>query len=868
MKKIALFLLAFYCGQAKCQQTPLPCNWNLSWDWLNSNSSNWDAQVQGTVAHMGSPFIYGNSTDIVNLVDADDYHPTQGWVLLMRNFGCIGQLDVPYATPYFMLYNKFRGVIRLFIYVANTNVMTDASLVVKWNSPTQNNSLLTNSNTHAKSNEIYPLASNNEQFVNYLNEYPNSGGWIVTDIQTNFYEFTNKDKNSGQPVNLERLKFAITPTSKGDVSLHGEFSFSTQSASAKNAGTPVSETQNPNLLDYTNQAKEYLGKAPKTSDLTAGFDQIASSVDNIDESFCNDFTTKLHNANYSLQNGPFKKYLLGVADVAEALGGGLGIAATVLEFFMGKSNTSASNNQDNFIQPTISKGSMTLQGTIATSSSPTDILMQVPGTGHTLANGNEDWIGMPLYDCPLGVVALQEAPTINVKSWTEPENTGFSTASIDFSTYLASCDPTNQYNQTIIGHDSYGIAEYRRTWNGVSPKIKNVKSYQVSGDIKLAINDAAGVFIESTKAALFFEITSNGSIPNMDLFRKTTDPMPSMNPNQLLPQPTTSCDYNWNSSTGNSIVLNSSTSYQNGIFINYANDLLNRGILKLSYYDKTNGLHKFQTPFIDINKFKNTAITIEEGTNVYLKLLITLKPVDPNADQTPIVYLATYEIPSNKIINIAGNVPYSNTCEQQAELLIPTLNTTASIIGNASLASIWISNNQTNIVVRPSTLTEYKAEQRVQFTSGFSTDIHSLGGRVYAHITPDNTGSCVTGLNALQTTNYFTGCNPNPFIKKNYMINGDSQDVDMSTNDVDMTLLKMYIAPNPNNGIFKLLFNQKTDLAAIDIYDISGNLVIHKDIKDENMIQFSINENLNPGVYFINCEIKNGVQLKERFIIK
>ena len=51
--------------------------------------------------------------DIDDINMGEDYSPTEGWVLLKKDFGCSGG-GIDY--PYFILYNKYRGVIRLFMY--------------------------------------------------------------------------------------------------------------------------------------------------------------------------------------------------------------------------------------------------------------------------------------------------------------------------------------------------------------------------------------------------------------------------------------------------------------------------------------------------------------------------------------------------------------------------------------------------------------------------------------------------------------------------------------------------------------------------------------------------------------------------------
>ena len=48
----------------------------------------------------------------LNISGDRDILPSQGWVLVVRDFGSGGA--PPTSLPYFILYNKYRGLLRLF----------------------------------------------------------------------------------------------------------------------------------------------------------------------------------------------------------------------------------------------------------------------------------------------------------------------------------------------------------------------------------------------------------------------------------------------------------------------------------------------------------------------------------------------------------------------------------------------------------------------------------------------------------------------------------------------------------------------------------------------------------------------------------
>ncbi len=859
------------CGPVN---SPLPAWYTPNWDWLNATPSNWQAQIQGAVTNMGSPFISNTSTnDMISIVDGLDYLPQQGWVLMAKDFGAIGLFDASNATPWFMLYNKYRGQVRLFVYNGSLGNSTNnkLSLILNWNNKSLNNSLLTCVNNYLKTNDTYPQTLNNEKLVNYVNQVPTSGGWSVTEFQIHF------DPNTvNSPSNFQRINFDFVYSSTADVNLSGDFNFTTQSATAKEPPAPIpASSGGPNALDIVLAGQKFLGKAPKKSEIQAGFNSISTSVSSFTEAFHGKLAQNLVKTNNSLQNGKLKQYLLGAVDVVQGLGGGLGTVATVLDFFMNKSNTAVAASNESFIQPTVSSGKINLTGTIKTETNPKTISLQLPGTSHKYSDGSLNCSGLPIYDCPLGVVSMQEAPTIEVKSWSEPEAIMDYICSVDFSAPAGVCNnPPNQFNQTILstiggGSGAYNI--YRRTQ--VCPITfgnKNIKSYKVTGDIKLALNDASEAYIESTKAALFFEVKNNNGSPAIDIMQNNISISSSCcNPINLITS-IPSCAYA--PSNGTSPTAAVYWNLQNNVstttpYKNYVKNLLNDGILNLSSFDNASGFHRFQTPFIDINKFKNTSITIEDGVNVYIKLLITLKPTNPTDDQTPIVYVATYEIPSSKFVNVSGSTPYPMTCEQKVEINplkigIPFI---SSVITNTFISDISITNeNNSTVVFTPFTGAILEAFTNIKLKE--NVIVQPTGTGVFKATIFPNVNGCLSGANSLIVQNYFGNCTPSALDRKaNFgLLNQPIMHTEYIKEFDD---LKMHVMPNPNSGYFKLVFNQNVENGNIKILNTLGQEVYVKDINEKNGI-FDIDiSGFKQGTYYLIWH-NNKYSKAQKFIIE
>ena len=854
-----------------------PAAYTPNWNWLDATPINWYGNISTGTLSMGSPFINGTNTDdMVNITDGLDYKPEQGWVLLAKDFGVISGSNANNATPYFMLYNKYRSIVRVFMYYGNSSInVNKASVILKWgNASTNYNSLLTFANNYALANENYSITTTAEKHINYLNQVSYSGAWGVTEFLVNF------DPNTVKSVgNFQNINFDFKLSSAASVSLTGDFSFSTESATTKNPPAATVNGSNSSLLDYVVSGKKALAKAPKKSELVDGFNTIASKVNDIDEKFCNDFTRDLGNLNNSLQTGKLKEYLLGAAQLGEDIGGVLGVAGKVLELFVSKSNTATASSAEAYVQPTISKGTMNLNGTIITESNPLSITLQLPGTSHKYADGTINCPNLPIYDCPMGVISMQEAPTLSVRTWTETERSGYFDCSIQYG--MASnvgCTPIPPaVTENTLGACGPGnsIFLFKRTqYCAASFPIRTVKSYKVTGDIKLALNAVPGVVIESTKAALYFEIKDNGSgAAAFDLMQTTTTPTLCLNPLTLVPS---SCGaFNANACFANGTTAwNPVTNFvETKAYFNYAKSALNKGTLKLSDYDLTSGFHKFQTPFIDIDKFKNTAITMQEGCNVYLKLLITMRPTNLNDDQTPIIHIVTYQFPQNKLIadNTPSSLPYVETCAQRIgedTTLIGTSGSTLAI-GNVSFAGVSVRTaSNSNITANPTGTTNVEAYSIIKLRPEFKTQLQP-GGMFTARLNQTVTG-CATANNALIVQTYTYNCPGSGANNRFAQVTEQAKDEEgfnKLTIAEEMQNLNLKIAPNPNSGSFNLLFNKKVNSGTVKIYNSIGQEVYSQILaNDSDAYELDLNEYLTRGAYYLSWNNATFV-IKQKFIV-
>ena len=881
----------------KAQTTPGTDWYTPAWNWQDGSNANWVAKTSvGNgifgITQMASPFTSnGSSADINSIALADDYRPKQGWVLLFKDFGYVdfsnsaNSANVDYDLPLFILYNKYTGTIRCFFYTtAKGSNINSAVAKLFWNSPNSpslNNSLLTLGKNYPQANGSYPKPSNTDSHFNYL-DYPNGPGWFSTEFKVHFDPNTNRNTYGQQVV----FKFQLGTSSS--VALNGGFVFTTQSATANEESINglQSISNNTTYENFAIAAKKFLGKIPKKSEVEGAFTSIANAVNTIDGKYCNNFTRDLHNVNNSLQNGNLKKFIVGAAGFVPYVSQGLTLLSTVVDMFTNKSpdpnnNQGVAANDDLVFQPTISQGQINLSGNISVQYAGKSLFLQLPGTKHK--NGNNIFYpGLPYYDCPLGVVSLHNTPNLKKRSYSTTSTTNYIVGSF----FSQCCNGVPVFNpstaasfgQYMIHNSTNNYNTFYRNTTCTKNNITQVVSYKLDEILQLDFNLASDATITSSKVALMFEIqptTTSGTIPSIkpaNIHNKnfSTDQSQCLATTDLWPDLSPGIGTNYISGS-------SETGYTN-----FTRKNLNDGILKISNFDNVNKLHKFQTQFVDIDKANGLSATFEDGNvKVYVKILIVLKPNDPLADQTPITQLFTYEV-KNFTNDNTSNTPYPSICSQLEEIedeakasLCNGTNVTVAT-GNLSGTSI---TNLCDLTVNPhlnspNGTSDFQADNYIKFKPPFKTTV--AGNDLFvARI--NGTGSCLASTNALQVNTFFGGCDPNP---SNYrLINQNSNDslntpapktkgTIYSLKDVDIVNanLKMIVAPNPNTGSFKLIFNKLNPAGTVIIKNSIQQIVYSASIKEDEFIDINLGENYASGVYFIIFTDGRGVQLTQKMI--
>lgn len=132
MKPLVTILTVLVCFAHAYGQTD-PNN-NPDWDWRASTTFTvYPHLPSGAPIYSTSPFYQGGIGDAV--LDND---PEDGWLLLQRDFGTSTRGQ---AIPYFALYNKYQGILRLFVFIQAPDSYSRGSIELFFGSSSKTSAL-------------------------------------------------------------------------------------------------------------------------------------------------------------------------------------------------------------------------------------------------------------------------------------------------------------------------------------------------------------------------------------------------------------------------------------------------------------------------------------------------------------------------------------------------------------------------------------------------------------------------------------------------------------------------------------------------------------------------------------------------------
>jgi hypothetical protein len=833
-------------------QTPEPpCWYTPNWDWTIFDGENWKGYWtnQESTPYMGSPFQNTSNTDIQDVIEASDFREEQGWVLLYKNFGCF-DTPVQAGMPHFFLYNKFTAVIRMFYYVPSEGNYLQAKVEIEWYS-NDNSSLLTHGRKTALPNDEYSMGDNTERTLFIIEDQPANGAWVMAEQLVHF------DHTDLQETDAYWLKVIFTNMTNSDVDLNGTFEFTTKSMGVKDQNTTPSSESN-GFQEFLTDTKDRIGKLPKPADVDKFIESIQTVFPGPDPETVVTWEPSDPNAQYDwtidpmfdgypmwasagfpgenphpftavntvvehtkFQEKPLYKYLmLGLKTVAPGVGQGIGLLLNVMNVFSGKATNSGTSAPA--LQPTVSTGSIKLNGTITTETDGGNVFLQLPGMAHNIsADFPENWSGLPVYDCPLGNLALESMPTIKKKTYLFQQGR-FCSSEYDYF--------TGQTNTSCL--DSY-LA---------------IDSYHFDQDLSLALNASSDLNIDMIWAGFTAELDD------------------SLLKDKFLANHEIVGDYYFDS------FIQFGTSWE-ATHLNPIRLLTENGTYSITGAAAGQPI-SVSTPLIPIEEFKNTTFDMYHGAKVYLKIAAVMSPISESYEPTPVLWTTTYEIRDNKLdvvqtleealFELSGALGtwdpsfvlssgYPFTWEQQHNRnsdmvlsLLPSPSVVQGVIDDGQYSAFNILADNVDITNTQAGV-ELKAEHRIKMTTGLK--VFAAENKKFK-ATIERTLPYTTGKDAGIVNVYNSNCNPAQI--KRMIADREAQE------QATPLAFGIYSGLVSNTLMLKCPQGDQYQ-ASIDIYSSTGQLVESlylSSMQDKSLIDL---HHLADGAYLVKGSVAGAV---------
>lgn len=437
-----------------------------NWDWEASAGNSqaekdkfcltWQARTQtgNILTVMGSPFVNSPTAALHLIAQTNDYTRNKGWELLRRNFGCSTEV----AYPYFVLYNKFSGLMRVYFYQPAPRPQYNRVVVQmeplglqRWPATTSlGDPLVIAPDQFKNSNEFGKI-------VLAVSETSGSAGWSVAEFNVAFDPNIQESTYNGAA-----LKFTIFGEANSTItaSIRGRSITGTEPAiyDFNYAPATPSETSSDGTINWKTKGEKFT-KFGKT--LTDARDGVYKAADNIVNSLANvpydqGMKGRIKSLAWTARelsstDGGFGKML---GQIGSAIGGAgqvLNIIGGIIGFFSDGTKGPAA-------PPTYTSYDLTLNGSITARNVSQTFILSIPGTN--LIDGNN----ATYYKCPLGI--------FNIKNTPEADKV------------------TYERNMSIQ----------------ISPDIVNFDSYRMRNNLGVTYNSGAGVELVSVQAAIVGEV--------------------------------------------------------------------------------------------------------------------------------------------------------------------------------------------------------------------------------------------------------------------------------------------------------------------------------------------------------------------------
>lgn len=385
-------------------------DWN--WEITDKNNANycsmWYARtssISTKLTTMGSPFVDATTSALDLISQNSDFKKEKGWELLRRDFGCSHVT----AYPYFVLYNKYNGLVRVYVYQPETQPQYSGILLQI--EPTTNPWPATTALGDQEAITPDKFLSANQagnfgRMVVAVSEPSGSSRWSVAEFHPAFDPNIENSIYSGTG-----LKFTVFGVQTFDIkaNIKGRSVSSTDPKVYNFNYVPTTTPTTPDGQNYTfGTVGEKFIKFGKSigeirTKINANATEIYNSLPNTSV-LESSLQGKIKRTAYAVQQSTltdegFGQLLNLASSVSQKAGHVLKFINNVIGLFTG-----IDLNSKPAPMPSYTSYDLVLNGSITAKSVQQSFILRVPGT---LQPNNDNGT---YFKCPLGIVNLSNAP--------------------------------------------------------------------------------------------------------------------------------------------------------------------------------------------------------------------------------------------------------------------------------------------------------------------------------------------------------------------------------------------------------------------------------------------------------------------------
>lgn len=375
------------------------------WDWRSNELGNYRSFIINdqnvvTELELPNPFfpqIYSapNISDLFLNSATKDFEPVDGWELIYKSFG--SSLNNWVENPGFVLYNRFNGTLRVFLW-ANTDLgvgSNDAVLINKWDG----NSLKASgiyAFTESVSSALESFSTDSDVAAVNIYQNPDGGMWLRFDITVAYDPCTCSNTFEGGVAspNISIMETTASLISTGDINLQATTTVSADNT--VNAGQSSQSSQKATIYRINDALKEGATRFDgyiKFWESTDNLVQVADAFVKEDQKL-----TDVKFSDWKIPQGlkvlPYVGQILAIVDL----------------FSTGGQKTS-SNSPSIVSQMTALKYSTSTTGTISFDNAINGFSYYTPGCPHESITDIDPTL-KPVYDHVLGVFNVVRTPQL------------------------------------------------------------------------------------------------------------------------------------------------------------------------------------------------------------------------------------------------------------------------------------------------------------------------------------------------------------------------------------------------------------------------------------------------------------------------